>query len=282
MQPTKYIALLSNPAGSHKTLQTAEKISLLLKRHGARHSTFTRLWPSSFDAFTEVWLVGGDGTVNWFINQFPGVQLPLAVFNAGSGNDFHWMLYGNTTTEQQVERVLAGNVLQVDAGICNGRFFLNGAGIGFDGAIVKDLIGKRKLSGKASYLLSILKNIVGYTEKPCTIEMDGEVIRQDCFMISVANGRRYGGGFYVAPKAQVADGLLDMMVVGSISPMKRIKYLPVIEKGEHLGLPFITYRLVPRVRITSTMPVHAHLDGEYMSASVFEISMLPGRFSFLV
>ena len=45
----------------------------------------------SFDGFTEVWIIGGDGTINWFINQYSEIQLPLALFGGGAGNDFHWM-----------------------------------------------------------------------------------------------------------------------------------------------------------------------------------------------
>jgi diacylglycerol kinase (ATP) len=225
--------------------------------------------------------VGGDGTVNWFINQYPSIQLPLAVFSGGSGNDFQWMLYGDKTIEQQVDQVLQGVPQLVDAGVCNEKLFLNGVGIGFDGAIVYDLLGKKKLAGKASYLLAILKRIVSYQEKSCVLQMAEETIRQDCFMISVANCKRYGGGFQVAPNAVVNDGLLDINIVGRISPIKRMKYLPVIEKGEHLHLEFITYRQVDKITIESPVKLHAHLDGEYLSANYFDIEVLPKRFSFI-
>jgi diacylglycerol kinase family enzyme len=154
-------------------------------------------------------------------------------------------------------------------------------GIGFDGSIVKDLLGKMKLAGKGSYLLSILKNIIGYQEKPCTLQMPDETISQDCFMISVANARRYGGGFHVAPKASLIDGLLDINIVGKISPLKRMRYLPVIEKGEHLELPFVQYRHTHRIKILSEVILHAHMDGEYISDKNFEIEVLPKRFSFI-
>jgi diacylglycerol kinase family enzyme len=154
-------------------------------------------------------------------------------------------------------------------------------GIGFDGAIVKDLLGKKKLAGKASYLLSILKNIVGYHERPCTLQMPDETISQDCFMISVANARRYGGGFHVAPKASLTDGLLDVNIVGKISPLKRMRYLPVIEKGEHLDLSFIQYRHTTKIKISSEIILHAHIDGEYLSDKNFEIEVLSKRFSFI-
>lgn len=278
----KNIALVCNPTRENeKATRVANDIGILLSGIDIRHKFFTGEWPREFAGFSEVWIVGGDGTANWFINRYPDIELPLAVFCGGSGNDFHWMLYGERTTEQQVEDVLDASPQQVDAGACNGRLFLNGVGIGFDGAIVHDLLGKKKLAGKASYLLSILKQIVGYHEKPCTLQMPSETITQDCFMISVANGKRYGGGFQVAPKALLTDGLFDINIVGRISSFKRMKYLPVIEKGEHLDLPFVQYRHANQITISSPIRLHAHMDGEYFQENVFEIQMLPKRFSFL-
>jgi diacylglycerol kinase (ATP) len=280
--PEKHIALVCNPTRENeKALRIANDIGILLSGIDIRHKFFTTTWPENFDDFTEVWIVGGDGTINWFVNLYPNIQLPLALFGGGSGNDFHWMLYGEKMPEQQVDYVLKASPTPVDAGICNGKLFLNGVGIGFDGAIVHDLLGKKKLAGKASYLLSILKQIVSYHEKTCTLQMPSETITQDCFMISIANGKRYGGGFQVAPKASFTDGLLDINIVGKISPFKRMKYLPVIEKGEHLNLPFIHYKHVDQITISSSAKLHAHMDGEYLQENVFEIQVLPKRFSFL-
>lgn len=277
-----HIALACNSTRENeKALGITNSIEILLSGIDIPHKVFTSKWPDAFDGFTEVWIIGGDGTINWFINQYPSIQLPLALFGGGSGNDFHWMLYGNQTPEQQVEHVLQAEPKLIDAGICNEKLFLNGVGIGFDGAIVHDLLGKKKLAGKASYLLSILKHIVSYHEKPCELQMSGETIHQDCFMISIANAKRYGGGFYVAPNALLNDSLLDVNIVGKISPIKRIKYLPVIEKGEHLNLDFITYRQTGRITIQSPFKLHAHIDGEYLQSDYFDIEILPKRFSFL-
>jgi diacylglycerol kinase (ATP) len=278
----KHIALVCNPTRENeKALRITNSIAILLSGMDIHHKVYTAAWPDTFNEFTEVWIIGGDGTINWFINQYPSIQLPLSLFGGGSGNDFHWMLYGNKTIEQQVDQVLQGIPQLVDAGVCNEKLFLNGVGIGFDGAIVHDLLGKKKLAGKASYLLSILKHMVGYHEKPCVLQMPNETIKQDCFMISIANGRRYGGGFHVTPNAILVDGLLDINIVGKISPIKRMKYLPVIEKGEHLNLDFIKYRQADKILISSSIKLHAHLDGEYTYADVFDIEILPRRFSFI-
>jgi diacylglycerol kinase (ATP) len=280
--PEKHIALVCNPTNENqKPVQITAGIEVLLSGMDIPHKVFIETWPETFDGFTEAWIIGGDGTINWFINQYPSIQIPIAAFSGGSGNDFQWMLFGEKTAEQQVDQVLQGSPQQVDAGVCNERLFMNGVGIGFDGAVVHDLLGKKKLAGKASYLLSILKRIISYQEKPCILQFPTENIKQDCFMISIANGQRYGGGFYVAPRAVMTDGLLDVNIIGKISPLKRMKYMSVIEKGEHLNLEFITYRHTNRIVIESPTKLHAHVDGEYLYADRFEIEVLPKRFSFI-
>jgi diacylglycerol kinase (ATP) len=279
----RHIALICNPTFENAvSLRTADKIAVHLKKRGVTFSLFTTYWPQVWDDFTDAWIVGGDGTLNWFINQYQHLHLPLAVFNGGTGNDFHWMLYNGTGLISQVDRCLAENYIAVDAGVCNGRLFLNGVGIGFDGAIVKDLIGKKKMAGKASYLLSVLKNIMLFQETECIFTFNGMEVRQDAFMISVANGKRYGGGFMVAPKASLEDGLMDLNIVGKIPPLKRMRYMPVIEKGEHLHLPFIKYFQAASVIIETAVKWPAHIDGEYMEANRFEISVLPKKFFFSV
>lgn len=279
----KHIAIVCNPGPEGaKSIRVAQLIGVLLSVKKIDFKIFDTSWPDDWQGFTDVWILGGDGTVNYFVNKYPAIELPLSTFKAGSGNDFHWMLYGDITVEQQVEKLLGGTVQWIDAGSCNGTLFLNGVGIGFDGAIVKDLLGKKKLAGKASYLLSILKNIIGYHEQEYSIIADEEAIVQECFMISVANGKRYGGGFAVAPRASVRDGKLDLNIVGKVAPLKRIKLLPLIEKGEHLHLPLVLYRQAAKIIIETASPVHAHLDGEYLTDKHFEIECLPKKFLFSV
>lgn len=274
------IALLCNPS-IEKAMRITDEIAVLLQTKNIAFSIFTTYWPAVWSHFTEAWIVGGDGTVNFFINQYPDFALPIALFAGGTGNDLHATLYGKSTVAAQVETFLKAHIKQMDAGVCNGKLFLNGVGVGFDGTVAKDMLGKKKSVGKASYLFSIMKHILLYREQHFAITYNDKTVTQKCFMISIANGKRYGGGFQVAPHACIADGLLDLMVVGKIDAPKRLRYLPVIERGEHVKLPFVNYQQVPQVLIKTQTLLHAHIDGEYFSADTFEIRCLKDRFSFL-
>lgn len=273
------IALVVNPLHP-KALSVADNIAVILNKKSIEHSIFTAYWPQTWVDITEAWIVGGDGTLNYFINQYPQFDLPIAIFKGGTGNDFHWLLYDDVSVEQQIEIVLSATPKLVDAGLCNNKLFINGVGIGFDGKVANDLAGKKKGS-KLSYLSTILKNIFWYKEFLCSVNTESFHWGKKCFMICIANGKRYGGGFQVSPNSLVNDGLLDTNIVGKILPLLRLKYLPVIEKGSHLNLPFITYVKSSMVIVKALKEVPAHLDGEGFFATEFNIECLPARFLFL-
>lgn len=273
------IALVVNPLHP-KALSVADSVALVLKKKSIEHSIFTTYWPQTWVDITEAWIVGGDGTLNYFINQYPQFHLPIAIFKGGTGNDFHWLLYGDVSVEQQIGVVLSATPKPVDAGLCNNKLFINGVGIGFDGKVANDLKTKKKVS-KASYLTTILKNIFWFKEFLCSVNTEAFHWGKKCFMICVANGKRYGGGFQVSPNSLVNDGLLDTNIVGKIHSLLRLRYLPVIEKGKHLNLPFITYVKSSMVMVKALKELPAHLDGEAFSATEFNIECLLARFLFL-
>ena len=278
----KNIAIVCNAqAGNGKALHVADEIVVQLRTKQIAYTLFTAYWPQLWNEFTEAWIVGGDGTLNYFINQYPDLNIPLSIFRGGSGNDFQKLLYEKISTASQIEKILSGTSHPVDAGICNGKFFLNSVGIGFDGAIVKELLHRKKNPGKSSYLATVLKNIFSYKGKYYTIEYNDKRIEQYCLMLNIANGKTEGGGFKIAPKASIDDGKLDLTLVGEISSLKRLFYLSAIEKGKHLNLKEVQYHHTDKIEIYSSGILPAHMDGEYFSANQFKIECSPKRFSFL-
>lgn len=277
----KNIAILCNPlAGNGKAIALAEKIFVALSDRDVPNRIFKKNWPQYLSQFTDIFIVGGDGTLNYFINNYPDVRIPLVIFNGGSGNDFHWLLYGNKTFEEQLNFVLTATPKPIDIGKCNTKFFINGLGIGFDGAIVKSLTNKKKRLGKASYLIAILKKMFYYQSKSYRIISGEKKETGSKLLMGVANGRRVGGGFHIAPEAAADDGLFDVILVEAINPFKRLKYLPVIEKGKHLDLPFIQYFQTKKIRIECDDLMDIHLDGEYYSDDELIIEILPGKLLF--
>ena len=250
---SKNIAILCNQlAGSGKAVLLTERISNELVTRKISFTAHTDKWPDDFDGYTDVWIIGGDGTLNYFINKYKELKLPLVIFNGGTGNDFHWFLYGEINFEKQIETVLAVVPRPIDIGKCNDRLFI-----------------------------TVLKEIFSYRSKAYQITADGKSFeRKRYLIIDINNGSRAGGGFHVAPLASASDGFFDLVVIDALRPIKRLRWLPVIEKGKHLKLPFVNYSTVKRILIESDDLIQFHLDGEYYSADKMEIEILSKKFLF--
>ncbi|MBL0234255.1 MAG: hypothetical protein IPQ08_11385 [Chitinophagaceae bacterium] len=278
MHAHTHIALLCNPlAGTGRASLMASKLTDHLQQKQISFQLFIEEWPADLHSFSEAWIIGGDGTVNYFVNKYPNIPVPLVIFNGGTGNDVHWLLYGNVSLEQQLLLIENAVPRPVDLATCNDRYFLNGIGIGFEGAVAKDLAGKRKRPGKASFLIAILKRIFFYTSRQYHTVSEELTTDSTYMIIDVANGQRAGGGFHIAPLSAIDDGWLDVVLVNKLHPLLRLRYLPVIEKGKHLGFNFIKHYKTRSILITSEEVMLAHLDGEVYSGKRFEIGILPGQ-----
>lgn len=277
----KNIAIVCNSlAGAGKAVLLGEKIAVELSKKKIDNTFFKDLWPNSLKNFTDVFIVGGDGTLNYFINFYPGIQLPLVIFNGGTGNDFHYMLYHHKTFNEQMHTALNENPKVIDMGKCNEHYFINGVGIGFEGAVARALTGKKKRPGKTSFLISILKKIFIYRSKKYFINTDEWNVTGKKLLVDISNGKRAGGGFNIAPEAMADDGLFDIIIADALSPWQRLMYLPVIEKGKHLDLFFIQHFRTKKIIIESDKLIQYHLDGEYFEAKKIAVEILPSALNF--
>lgn len=223
--------------------------------------------------FTLISILGGDGTINLTINALPDFSIPIHIIPAGSGNDLAKMIYpeGLPSYSDIFKRVLLTNAptTNVDIWRCNDQLFANGFGCGFDGSIAYNAKYKKGIWGsKMKYWVEIVKHIFLYHSP--TFRVNG--VEELTFMLSVANGKVYGGDFMVAPHADVSDGNLEVVRIQRLSVVKRLLNLPLMKKGGHLKKDFVSYSQESSVHIYSEVPLAAHLDGEPMNKSEYKIS----------
>lgn len=278
----KNIAIVCNKlAGNGRASNLSKQIANELQKKNFNHTVYDDFWPADLSEFTDVWIIGGDGTLNYFFNKYPGIRSPLVVFNGGTGNDVHSLLYKNLSFDEQLDIALNGTPKPIDAGKCNERYFLNGVGIGFEGAVAKSLTNKKKTkTGKAAFMGAIIQKVFFYSSKKYKAVANEYAMDGQRLLISVMNGHRAGGGFHIAPGSEIDDGLLDVVIVDKLNPFRRLRWLPVIEKGKHLGLSFIKHFRTKKLVVTSNTRMDTHLDGEYYSAKRLEIEILPAKYLF--
>lgn len=272
-------ALICNPkSGKGKPLRLLPKLEAVLNKRSIPFRTFTDTLPDTLEAYSSLILMGGDGTLNYTLNYFRQINIPIGIVPCGTGNDVGYGLLGKLDPESYFDIAIHGLPKPFDVGMCNNRYFLNGVGIGFDGWVVRKLLAKSLFSGKAAYYSTVLGLLLFYRESKVSIILNDTKTNCGLFMFCAANGPSYGGGFKLAPIARFDDGLLDMLTVGKISLLKRMKYLPVIEHGKHLqNMPaMISYQQAKSAVLESSHLLQAHLDGEWFEAKRFEIKIIPG------
>lgn len=270
------ILLLINPLAKRKSIEKiVAQITKALSKRNVAFTSFTRNWPTDIDTYREAWIIGGDGTLNYFLNAYHNIEIPIVIFKGGTGNDFATRLYGKMKVAEQIDVVLAATPKYVDAAECNGRKFINGVGIGFDGEVLKSINAIRLLGGHLGYLWVVVQKIFSYKERHYQMHHDGVTYSGKLLLVMVTNSTTTGGGFKVSPEAQIDDGKLNMILCNPLSLVKRLQYLPVIEKGKHLGKKFIQHKTVTALKIECEGEILAQIDGELFSAKTFEIKVLP-------
>jgi YegS/Rv2252/BmrU family lipid kinase len=273
-----YLIICNPKAGKGKSLTLLAKLEDFLTRKGIEHETWQLAFPEDLNKYSCVKIIGGDGTVNYVLNHFKNILIPIALIKGGTGNDYASLHLGNISYEKQFEVAIQPKSIAVDAGLCNHKIFINGVGIGFDGWVVKKNIGKRFFSGITAYYSTIISLLLFYKESTIEIITPEESWEQPTFMMSVAKGKTYGGGFKVAPGAHPCNGHFDFITIGKIGLFNRFRFLPIIEKGKHLSLPFVKCLAAKKIEVVATHPLQAHLDGEWMESDKFELEIMPKKY----
>lgn len=275
------LTLLINPFANKKRIKRIVKqIIAALSQRKIQFTAFADSWPKEINSYREAWLIGGDGTVNYFLNFYKNIEIPIVIFKGGTGNDFATRLYGKMSINEQIDKVLIANPRNVDAAECNGRRFINGVGIGFDGEVLKSMKAVRLLGGHLGYLWIVVRKIFSFKEEFYQIQFDDKNLSAKYLLVMITNSTTTGGGFIVSPEAKIDDGKLNMILCQPLPVLKRLKYLPVIEKGKHLNKDFILHKEINKIKIVCEKETLAQIDGELINAEIFDIKILPECYLF--
>lgn len=215
------------------------------------------------DGFECIVAVGGDGTLQHLIPSIIENDGILGILPAGTANDFIRTLGWSENFDENMDRIIKGNVQSVDLGLADGNVFINTASVGFDADVIK-LSNKLKphIRSKLAYYLSVLGTFVKYKKTDIEFE-ESEGIKEN-FLFAVTNGKYYGGGFRISPKSKVDDGYLDLIVANNISKIKVLTILPSFFTGKHIYKKEIQYKRIKKYSIKPKEDFLLNLDGELL------------------
>ena len=220
--------------------------------------------------------VGGDGTANEVINGLmyepnDSVNNPvMGILGVGRGNDFAYGLGIPSGITDGFDILIRNQYRPIDVGHVvgglypQGRYFGNGVGIGFDAVVGFEALKMTKLHGFLSYIIAAIKTIFLYYNAPMVrLEYNNETISLPALMISIMNGRRMGGGFLMAPHAEMDDGILNLCIAGEVSKAKIFYLILHFMKGTQDSQKEIRTAKIKDLKVTAiegSLPTHA--DGE--------------------
>lgn len=229
---------------------------------------------------THLLVVGGDGTVQSAVHGLLAAGLekkvPLGVVPHGTGNDFYRMIASEKDVRRQVELALLGKTKRLDLGECNGRVFVNGVGIGFDGMVGHEK-SKKPGGGKLVYFWTVLKLLFTYRgfrlKKQEIFKAIAGKADLTILSVTVGNGHSFGGGFKLTPKAKADDGKLDVCLLTRRSVFYNLFHLSKTKTGAHLALPIARYVQVKDFQIEGHEALPIHVDGEIAFAKKIRIGL---------
>lgn len=203
--------------------------------------------------------VGGDGTINEVASGLIGTNTALGIVPNGSGNGFARHLDISTRMNRAIEMLNNSEVINVDYGLVNDQPFFSTCGVGFDAIVAQDFSDSSR--GFKGYLQSIFKDFFQYKADTYQLKGEGIDITTTAFLVNFANAGQWGYDAYIAPKASVQDGWLDVAIVSEF-PMTAAAglALSLFTKNIDEKLHMNTIRS-KELTLTRTSEGPMHIDG---------------------
>ncbi len=236
------------------------------------------------NGYEAVVAIGGDGTINETARGLVGTNTALGVIPKGSGNGFARELGMPFLFEEAVMRLQRAQMHKCDAGRANGELFLNLAGVGIEAEIAWKFMeqGKTGIRGMWPYFKIGAQTVFSYKPKTLQLDLDGTPCTLSPLTLVFANGRQYGSNFKIAPKANLSDGELDMVIVQDAPKWKLALAAPSFftDNWRPFGITETTH--AKHAVIRSPGDIVYHVDGEpRKTKDQLEITIQPGALNVL-
>ncbi len=233
--------------------------------------------------------VGGDGTMHEVVNGLVDGhhQTPLAIYPAGTINDFARSLQISREVEDFKKMIRQFKVRPVDVGKAGDTYFFNvlAAGMMTDIAYKTTLESKTVL-GQLAYYITATLDLPNQLERSISAVFESEEcsFQGEILMFLVSNTSSVGGFQCMAPQASFDDGLLDVIIIHKQNLLELLPLVVTLGNGEHVKSEGITYFQTKSVKVSSTgpEPVKLDLDGEQVGQLPVEISVVEDAIRMLI
>ncbi|MDO7851546.1 diacylglycerol/lipid kinase family protein [Hymenobacter convexus] len=227
------------------------------------------------EGFAVVAAVGGDGTVNEVGRGLLGTAAALGIVPQGSGNGLARHLKVPLGLPAALRRLATPDFSRMDVGVMNGHPFFCTAGLGFD-AHVSQHFAQAGSRGLSTYLRVTLREYRRYQSVAVEVDLAGQQLATNCYVLAFANASQYGNNAYIAPLADLRDGLLDVCLIDALPAMRAFRVSLAMALGNLPQTKAAEYFRVPQARVRAAAPIGFHVDGDYLGhATEFAVELMP-------
>jgi len=236
---------------------------------------------------TSVVVLGGDGTVHEVINAVAGNGVPVAILPAGGGNDLARALGMPADLLEAAHALLTAKTRHIDLlrftdASGSACLYAGAGGVGIDAEAARLANSRfRRLPGVARYVAAAIAAFCEARPLQVTLAADGATRRFPAHLVAVANTPSYGGGFLIAPEAQIDDGWMDLAMVAPLRWGQLMDGLLLLLRSGDLRWPEMQRMRARKLRLETDRPVMFHGDGEVLGETPVEIELLPGALEVL-
>ena len=236
-----------------------------------------------------IYAVGGDGTLFEVTNGANGFDnAEITVIPCGSGNDYV-KTYGSPEDFLDLPALINGTPKTVDAIQCGDVVSLNLCSLGMDADIGAGMNRFKRwplVSGPFAYDLAVVNALlhpIGNYLKVIMETPDGTIEREGRYLFSLAaNGQYYGGGYHGAPGAKPDDGLLDFVLINTVSRLKAITLVKGYKQGQHYDWDICEHLQGTKMHILCEKGACVNIDGEILHSTDVTFELLPKHFRFVI
>ncbi len=293
----KKVKIIYNPSSGRQSMERrVDRLCKLLLDDGYLLSKFITekkddAMIETMKACNEDWDIivasGGDGTVNEVAKGIANSErkVPVAILSSGTVNDFANYMKIPKNIMDFYDMIKNENTIDVDLGKVNDEYFVNVAAGGILSNVGYQVLPETKMVlGRMAYYLEGLKEITLQNFEPIKLSIESEEYsrNEEVLLFLVSNSSSIGGFKKLAPKADVMDGLLDVVIIKKSGVQDLASIFINIFSGEHINHPNVLYFKSKNVKLDTKEKVSIDIDGEYGGKLPATFEIVPKAFRIIV
>jgi len=244
----------------------------------------TKLSEAAKDIYDLIIAAGGDGTINEVINGMANSKATLVIIPFGSTNVLASELGVPSDPKMAAELITMGKKIKMDLGYAKtskeSRYFSMMLSVGPFAQVIKDTTPEfKKRWGRFAYPFRLIKLLFRYKWHKIYVK---HKVESAGYFVIMANIKYYGGEYEIADKANIRDGLLDLVIINRRNPWDIIELIFSIASGKLNKFKRKEYYQTKEADIYSHYNMQIQVDGEVLGMAPVRVEIIPKALNVIV